>query len=50
MRSRKTRKINIRRIIGDTIVPRVDSHLKCKFCIKTERCMEDHEWDAATLT
>ena len=28
---------------------RVDSHPKCKFCIKTERCTEDYEWDAATL-
>ena len=28
---------------------RVDSHPKCKFCIKTERCTEAYEWDAATL-
>ena len=31
-------------------VERVDSQTKCKFCIKTESCMEDEEWEATIVT
>lgn len=40
----------IRQITGETEDFGVDSQMKCKFCIKTEPCMEYEEWEAATVT
>ena len=43
-------RINITLLMGRTDVGGVDSQTKCKFCIKTEVCMEIAEWEATTLT
>jgi len=42
--------VQIKNITHRDVIAAVDSHPKCKFCIKTERCTEAYEWDAATLT
>ena len=41
---------NITQITGAADREWADSQTKCKFCIKTESCMEYDEWEATTVT